>query len=169
MDDLRIIAERVALDRIADASLAHLHKLWCERRGARTIPAPGDMRPEEFGVALGKINLVEVRRDPLRFVFRVRGTVIAQMHPSTLTGRDVSEIEPPVYRDMLLEHYEEATRLAQPTLYFIRQSRGDASNEYRRMILPLGRPDGVVERLLTASAWEPDFVEKARLMGFRER
>ncbi|MCK6451168.1 MAG: PAS domain-containing protein [Alphaproteobacteria bacterium] len=169
MDELRIVARRLPLDDIAEASLAHVHRLWVQRRGARPMPAPGEMLPEEFGVALGKVNLVEVLRDPLRFVFRVRGTVIASLHNSTMTGRDVREMEPPAYRDMLLGHYEEAVSESVPTYYHIKQSRGEVWNEYHRIILPLGTAEGTVERLLTASAWGPDFVEKGLQLGFKER
>jgi len=186
MDDLRIVAQRLPLDDIPDASLAHVYRLWCDRRRDRKMPAPGDMLPEEFGVALGKINLLDVLRDPLRFVFRVRGTVIASLHNSSLTGRDVREIEPAPYRDMLLEHYAEAATAGEPTLYHIKQNREAIWNEYRRLILPLGGParvdpraniydggrisgrlGGTVERLLTASAWGPEFVERARELGFK--
>jgi hypothetical protein len=168
MNELRIVARRLPLDDVPDASLAHVHRLWMQRRGARPMPAPGDMLPEEFGVALGKVNLLDVLRDPLRFVFRVRGTIIASLHNSKMTGRDVRDMQPPLYRDMLLRHYVEAVNDGAPTLYHIKQMRDDIWNEYHRIILPLGTADGTVERLLTASAWGPDFADKARVLGFKE-
>ena len=118
MEPLRIIATALPLDPIADEAIAHVYGLWNARRGARPMPAPGELLPEEFGVALGRVNLLDVLRDPRRFVYRVRSNV---------------------------------------------------ASEYRRMILPLGTADGVVERLLTVSAWGADFVRKAVLLGFKRR
>ncbi|MCC7045275.1 MAG: PAS domain-containing protein [Alphaproteobacteria bacterium] len=169
LERLRVATTALPLEGIADEAIAHVYRLWTARRGARAMPTPNELRPEEFGIALGKVNLLDVLRDPLRFAFRVRGGIIAGVLQQDMRGRDVGEMQPPEYRDMLLAHYTEAATAAAPTHYLIRQSRNRVMNEYRRLILPLGGADGTVERLLSVSAWGADFARKAELMGLRRR
>lgn len=169
LERLHVVATVLPLDGIADETIAHVYGLWKERCGGRSMPGPGALLPEEFGIALGKVNLLDVRRNPLRFVFRVRGSIISGMNDQDMRGRDVSEMQPPEYRDMLLAHYSEAATAAAPTHYLIRQSRNSVMNEYRRVLLPLGGADGTVERLLSVSAWGADFARKAELLGLRRR
>jgi len=168
-EPLRIVATRLPLDKIDDPGIAHVLELWNRSRGPHALPPRGAIKPEQLKQVLGKVNLLTVLRDPLRFVFRLRGSVIAHVHGSDLTGHDVAELQPPEYRDMLIRHYTEAVESAAPTLYLIRQSRGVRDAVYRRIILPLGTPEGAVEMLLTVSAWEPDFPGRAEKLGYRHR
>jgi hypothetical protein len=168
-EPLRIVATRLPLDKIDDPGIAHVFELWNRRRGAHALPPRGAIKPEELKPVLGKVNLLTVQRDPLRFVFRVRGSVIANLHDRDMTGRDVAEMQPPEYRDMLIRHYTEAVGSVAPTLYLIRQSRGRNDSVYRRIILPLGTPEGAVEMLLTVSAWGRDFPSRTEKLGFKHR
>jgi hypothetical protein len=168
-EPLHIVATRLPLDKTDDPGIAHVLELWNRRRGAHALPPRNAIKPEELKPVLGKVNLLAVQRDPLRFVFRVRGSVIANLHDRDMTGRGVAEMQPPEYRDMLIRHYTEAVELAAPTLYMVRQSRGAHDAVYRRIILPLGTPDGVVEMLLTVSAWERDFPGRTEKLGFKHR
>ena len=168
-EPLLVTGRRLPLQPIADQGIAHVLALWNQRRGAARMPARGTLRPKELAPVLGKVNLVAVLRDPLRFQFRVRGSVIADLHDHDMTGRDVAEMQPPEYRDTLIRHYTEAVELAAPLLYEIQQMRGRHSAVYRRIILPLGSEDGLVEMLLTVSAWERDFPAKTELLGFKHR
>ncbi|MGQ0675775.1 MAG: PAS domain-containing protein, partial [Rhodospirillales bacterium] len=168
-EPLRVAATRLPLDKIEDPDIAHVLKLWNERRGGHAMPPRGALKPEELAKVLGRVNLLDVLRDPLRFVFRVRGSSIAAMHDHDMTGRDLSEMQPPEYRDMLIRHYTEAVGLAAPLLYSIRQSRGRHEAPYRRIILPLGTPAGLVEMLLTVSAWKADYPSQTALLGFKRR
>lgn len=165
----RVTTTTLPLDRATDETIAHVYGLWIARRGGRAMPAPGALLPEEFGVALGKVNLLDVLHDPLRFVFRVRGSIISGVNDQDMRDRDVSEMQPPEYRDMLLAHYTEVVASGVPSHYLIRQSRNGVINEYRRMILPLGNAAGTVERLLSVSAWGPGFARKAVLLGLKRR
>ncbi len=168
-EPLRISATRLPLDRIADPGIAHVLGLWNDRRGGNAMPPRGALKPEELAQVLGKVNLLTVLRDPLRFVFRLRGSVIANMHDRDLTGRDVGEMQPPEYRDMLIRHYTEAVERIEPILYRIDQARGRHDATYRRIILPLGTPEGTVEMLLTVSAWDADFPRRNANLGFKNR
>lgn len=166
---LRIVTTRLPLDTVSDAGIARVLGLWNQRRGRDRMPGRGALKPEELAPVLGKVNLLAVLRDPLRFVFRVRGSVIADMHDRDLTGHDVGEMRPPEYRDMLIRHYTEAVELGEPTLYNIHESRGPHDATYRRIILPLGTPQGLVEMLLTVSAWDRDFPGRTEKLGFKHR
>lgn len=168
-EPLRITATRLPLDGIGDPGIACVMSLWNQRRGALALPPRGALKPEELMPVLGKVNLLAVLRDPLRFVFRIRGSVIADLHDHDMTGRNVSDMQPPVYRDMLIRHYTEAVETASPSLYSIHQARGRHDSNYRRIILPLGTPQGLVEMLLTVSAWDADFPRRTERLGFKQR
>lgn len=166
---LCISATRLPLDQIADPGIAQVLSLWNQRRGGLALPPRGTLKPEELKQVLGRVNLLAVLRDPLRFVFRIRGSVIAEMHDDDMTGRDVSDMQPPAYRDMLIGHYKEAVETATPTLYDVHMARGQHNASYRRIILPLGMPPRQVEMLLSVSAWEPDFPRRTDRLGFKSR
>ncbi len=166
---LRITATRLSLDKIGDPGIAQVLALWNQRRGSLALPPRGALKPEELMPVLGKVNLLAVLRDPLRFVFRIRGSVIADLHDHDMTGQNVSDMQPPAYRDMLIRHYTEAVETAAPTLYNVHQARGPYDSSYRRIILPLGTPEGRVEMLLSVSAWESDFARRTERLGFKQR
>src|SRR3546814_15413427 len=43
------------------------------KRGERPLAARRDILPEEIGFALGRITIMDVRHDPLDFVYRLYG------------------------------------------------------------------------------------------------
>src|SRR5262245_17645140 len=64
---------------------------WERRRGARRMPAPSEMDPSDFPNHLPGIVLVEVRRDPLDFVYRVVGAREVSARGTDPTGKSVGE------------------------------------------------------------------------------
>lgn len=59
--------------------------LWEERKADRSMPSRADFNPETLKGYLGHLTLIDIERDPLRFRYRLVGTVV-----TNATGRDVT-------------------------------------------------------------------------------
>lgn len=159
--------ESLELDDAVDRDIVQTLRLWNQLRDGRSMPPRAAFRLEDLRFCVGRINLIEIRRDPLDFVYRIRGTSIAQMHREDCTGRSVSSMAPPAYRDMLIRHYAAALDRRAPVLHRIRQFKGTYENQYRRLCLPLAEDGETVDMLLTVSCWDADFARGAPILGFR--
>ncbi|MEX2009824.1 MAG: PAS domain-containing protein [Dongiaceae bacterium] len=126
------------------------------KRGARPFPARADVVPEDLHFALGKIILVDVRYDPLDFVFRLYGSEIAAMDRDEVTGKSVRDIGPAAYRDMLVRHYTDAVTERVPLFHEIVATADGASDNYQRAIIPLSDDGVVINILLTVAGWNDD-------------
>src|SRR3546814_5335269 len=78
------------------------------KRGERPLAARRDILPEEIGFALGRITIMDVRHDPLDFVYRLYGSEISQGDHDEVTRKSVYHIQPGPYRDQLIACYCEA-------------------------------------------------------------
>jgi hypothetical protein len=131
---------------------------WQDKRAGRRFPARADIDPLELRRFIGDISLIDVRRAPLDFVYRIAGTRLAGDAGYDLTGRSVREIRPAAWADFVFEQLSEALAAATPRLHRIELRVGGDAISYLRLTLPLGQDD-TVSMLLTLSE---------RPHGFRE-
>src|SRR5258707_2720250 len=78
---------------------------WQVRRRERTLPARRDFDPLDLKYILGKLLLVDVERQPLRFRFRLVGTELARRSGVELTGRTLDDYPSPEYREVIRRRY----------------------------------------------------------------
>lgn len=117
------------------------------------MPSRRDLKPEDMPHCLGWINLVDVAHKPLRFRFRLVGSVIAEAYGKDMTGLPVQEIMPESYAKVVHEHFSDAVREGAPLLHemhFVDEAR---SLPVRRLTLPLSDNGRDVNMLMTASAF----------------
>lgn len=148
----------VPLDPPPDGVLGRLYALWREQCAGGALPPFKAIRPEELRFMLGRINLIDVLAEPLRFRYRLVGTVIAQVGAIDMQGQLVSALKPPVYARMIEEHLVAVHANGQPALYDITVSRGPVVQRYRRIVLPYA-PDpscGAVGTLMTGTWHDGD-------------
>jgi hypothetical protein len=76
---------------ICSPAVAEIYCYWNHKRGERSMPRRADIDPAEITRHLPGIQLIDVKRDPLDFVYRLVGTreVAARGHDPT--GRRVAE------------------------------------------------------------------------------
>lgn len=76
---------------VCSPSVAEVFHYWDRKRAGRALPPRSDIDPDELRRHLPAIMLVEVKRDPLDFVYRLVGTREAAARGSDPTGKRVAE------------------------------------------------------------------------------
>ena len=72
--------------------LQQVYDHWDGLRGGRSTPARADFDPMDIPRALPNIVLIEVRREPLDFLYKVVGSVIVDHSAKPFTGQWMSDI-----------------------------------------------------------------------------
>lgn len=150
---MRLHESRLDPAATTDRALATVHRLWREKRGARAVPLRSDIDPSDLKPVLGMLSLVDVRRRPLRFTFRLNGSQHnASFNFRDATGRSLDEVEPPAYRRMVERHWREALELGEPTLYAIELEHEGLRVAYTRLVAPLSVGGDEIDILLICAA-----------------
>ncbi len=103
------------LERVStDADLRRLYLYWQERRGTRPFPSRDDIDPVEFGYALGRVSLIDVLENPLRFYYRLVSTRLTQHLGYEMTGKFADQMPEAEMRDFAERHYRRALMTAAP-------------------------------------------------------
>ena len=86
----RRIASLQFLD-VCSPPLAEVFRYWDGKRGGRAMPLRAEIDPNELRRHLPGITLVDVKREPLDFVYRLIGTREVAARGYDPTGRRVAE------------------------------------------------------------------------------
>ncbi len=146
-----LVTTRLPLTEIPDETLRRMFEYWQSRGGSGRMPSRADIDPLEFGWALGIVCLLDVERNPLRFRYRVDGSIIADRHGEDLTGRTTDEVRPQFYAAMLREHFSEVVESQRPSLFRIAIRYEGRAKTYLRLALPLSTDGTNVDKILTVS------------------
>ncbi|MDE2227679.1 MAG: PAS domain-containing protein [Alphaproteobacteria bacterium] len=134
--------------------LQRLHRDWEARRRGRLMPARADFDPLDLKYVLGNLSLVDVRRDPLRFRFRLHATKVVERVGFELTGKDVEAIADPHYRKLVRDHYTAVVERRRPVLEFRdRVMTDNVCLHCEVLALPLGNDGETVDRIMSAFVW----------------
>ncbi|MCI0429447.1 MAG: PAS domain-containing protein [Rhodospirillales bacterium] len=76
---------------VCSPPVAEVFHYWDRKRGGRVMPLRADIDPNEMRRHLTGIVLVEVKRDPLDFVYRLVGTREVAARGNDPTGKRVAE------------------------------------------------------------------------------
>ncbi len=154
------VTSRMIDDWHEDDFWGDVHARWLKLADGRDMPEREDFRPEAFSPYLGWLCFVSVLRDGeggFDFLFRVGGTEIVSSLGYEVTGKSISTIEPPAYREEIRKHYAMAVEQAVPALFeMVFEVTEDMETmqrtaSYQRMCLPFGRSGGEVTHLLNCS------------------
>jgi hypothetical protein len=129
--------------------LRRLHDDWQARRRGRPLPARADFDPLDLKYLMGKLLLVDVLREPLRFRFRLVGTELVKHAGIDLTGRMLDDYPYPEFREHMRELYTAAVTTRQPL--GSSQARLVLDGRLRRyegLLLPLASDGETVDMLM---------------------
>jgi hypothetical protein len=151
-------------DLLADchASLRQLHAYWDARRGARAMPARGDLDPVDLKALLPMLILIDVVTDARRYTYRLVGTREVEMRGRDPTGKSILEAyygesaeDTTLYLDRVVQTREPVlyrgtyqplrTRTQRDDVLFLPLSKDD---EAVNMIMLLGHTDWVKDEAL---------------------
>jgi hypothetical protein len=135
-------------DKSKDERLLRLYRYWNDRRGSRQFPARGDIDPIDFPYALGRVSIVEVHRDPLRFRYRLVSTRLTQHLGYEMSSKYVDDIPEPAMRDFTRAFYKRALEHGAP-LYESGAPRIERQQwQHETLVLPLASNGTEIDMLL---------------------
>ena len=145
-------AQRVPLDGLMDQRLRRVLDYWYSKSGPGCLPGRRDIDPSEFRWALGLVCLLDVEQRPLRFRYRLDGSVIASRNGVDMTGRSIDALEHKPSAGML--HGQFATVVAErlPALHRITTEYSVSYATYERLSLPLSDDRQDVAMIMTVAA-----------------
>ena len=139
---------------IRAAPLRCLYRDWDARRNGRACPARADFDPLELRYILGCLSLIDVLRDPLRFVFRLHASNNAARLGADLTGKELVEMPAAAEPDRVRVHYELVVSSRAPQVQRRKSTLASAiSWEYEVLVLPLASDGETVDMLMVGMSW----------------
>jgi hypothetical protein len=155
------------LDKIETPKLRKLYAYWDERRQGREFPARRDIDPLDFRYALGRIMLLDVLYEPLRFRFRLHGTALALRAGYDMTGKMADTLPNRDNRAVLLERCRMLVEMRQPAAVTKERILGKDYYGYEALWLPLSEDGKTISMLMCAlfyhdgavtglSVWRPE-------------
>ncbi len=135
-------------ERIRHPNLLRLYDYWAERRHGRSFPSRQDVDPVEFRFALGNVTLIDVLHEPLRFRFRLVGTLMAQRMGFDHTGKTLDEIADTDYRDSLIAAYRQIVEGRRPSTVLYEREINGKPRRFEVLRLPLAADGETINMLL---------------------
>lgn len=128
---------------------------WHDVKGDRIAPAWADIDlltvPSDL---LPRVCVVDVKHDPLDFVYRFWGTDITNMHMYDLTGQSIKNLTPQSYADCLMEQYRFVQGNAEPAGYLTEIPLDVGYYTYYAVIrLPLSSDGETIDGVLSAEEY----------------
>jgi hypothetical protein len=95
-------------------ALRRLLEDWDARRGVASFPKRGDFDPNSLRYIIGKLSIIDIHRDPLRFFFRLHGSEAAAWQGFDLTGKFLDDSPNKVSAHYMALHYQQAVENCAP-------------------------------------------------------
>lgn len=137
---------------IENDRLRRLYLYWDEKRRDRRFPARRDLDPLDFPYALGKIMLIDVSYDPLKFRFRLYGTELADRMGIDVTGLALDQHPMPEFRDFLERGWRGVIEASRPMHVFFDRYVDERQRRFESLRLPLSSDGTTIDMLMVAVA-----------------
>lgn len=148
------IQEYIDVGTLTNAALQRLHDEWRSRRRGRRFPARADFDPAEMNYILGNLSLVEVRRHPLRFFFRVHASNVAARVGFDMTRKFLDESPDARFRSVILDHYLRTLDERCPVAARYEQEVTDRTVlNCEALALPLAHDGENIDMVMTGVSW----------------
>ena len=128
--------------------MRRLYPIWNQKCSSRRYPAPGEVTPRDMLHVLDRITLVEVRRDPLPFYWRVVGGWWRDRFGAEGTGMYADQWPSVSQRNMLLESYGTVEATEAPYLHVRNQFIDGNILAYEALLLPIDVNDKFLQFLV---------------------
>ena len=135
---------------------------WEGLRRGRRYPARRDIVPVALRDYLGLLCIIEVRNDPVDFVYRLFGSTMAGHMSMDLTGKSILELQPAELGQLLFTQVADTITAGAPEYFRTLVSYGvpPRHSGSHRLILPLWDDDVRIDHILTYTRIDldaPDF------------
>ena len=134
-----------------------LYDYWISIHPAAGLPGRQHLDPSEIPRLLPNVFLVDVRRDPLRFKYRLVGTEYVRLMGRELTGSYLDEVHPGFF-GLIRRQYTEATEFRRPAyrkgpIMYANPDRRYLGME--RIIVPLATNGTTVDMIMGGVVYIP--------------
>lgn len=150
-------------ERIRHPNLLRLYDYWAERRRGRSFPSRQDIDPVELRFALGNMTLVDVHHEPLRFRFRLVGSLMAQRMGLDYSGKMVDDIDDTDYRDSLNAAYRKIVETRGPSTILYEREIDGKTRRFEVLRLPLAADGETINMLLLCPQYFDPLPERSPL------
>lgn len=133
--------------------------LWHEKSQNRRMPPRAAFTIDDLRPWLGHLILVDVLPDGDEFdvFYRVHGTKLVEALRQELTGKRLSDLQPPDLRKLIRADYQQVVTKRRPTVVRRYRSYGDRGTFLvERVLLPLSRNGRDVDQVLSFAGLVPD-------------
>ncbi len=139
--------------RIRHPELLQLYDYWDGRRNGRRFPTRADIDPLDLKFALGNLTLVDVLQEPLRFRFRLTGSLFAQRMGLDLAGKFVDDIPDAPYRAKVQATYARVVETGEPSLSLNERVIEGEPHKFEVLRVPLSEDGAAVTMILTCAMY----------------
>jgi hypothetical protein len=130
--------------------LRQLYAEWQAWRGIRELPSRADFDPVQLKYMMGRLSLLDVGYDPLRFHYRVHGTEIADRVGFDMTGKSLEAWPDAAHREQIREYFTEVIATRTPKIqHRERMVAHGRILRYTALALPLSSQGSAIDMLLT--------------------
>lgn len=131
--------------------LARFLLLWENRRGPeRTMPARRDFSLEDLWSWMGYLHLVEVEQGGADGRYRVFATASTERFRQEMTGRLISQYQPPDMAVRALEDHRAIVAAETPVARTLHDVLGGTMMHWTRLAVPLGDDGHHMDRYFVA-------------------
>lgn len=148
--------------------LAPLYQYWNLKRGRDPMPRRADIDPLDLPEVLGWISLVEIRRAPPQFVYRLVGSRLGYRPAGPKDRRPLDEVRPNEYRALVESQFRHVAETGRPTLCENTVTFPDGRFTYRRLALPLGTDRRTPDMLLLGADCDGNGIAHFHAFCYRE-
>ncbi len=134
---------------IRSPDLRRLHDHWEACRNGRELPSRADFDVLDLKYIIGKIALLDVAYDPLRFRFRLHGTSISRRVGYEMTGKAVDEIPSAALRTKMRDHFARVVERRAPVVETReRETSDNGIVDCEVLVLPLSGDGDIIDMLM---------------------
>lgn len=151
--------------RIRHPDLLRLYDYWVSRHHGELLPSRQDLDPADFKFAVGNVTLIDVLCEPVRFRFRLIGSLMAQRMGWDLTGKMVDEVPDAEYREGLLAAYRKMVADRQPSTTLYERLIEGKTRRFEVLRLPLASDGKTIDMLLLCPMYFEALPARSPLAG----
>lgn len=138
----------------AGGPLHRLHAYWRARCREGRLPGRADIDPVELRFAMGSMILIDVLREPLRFRYRLTGTLLARFLKHDMTGKLLDAHPDPTFRAEAAKLWTELVDTARPMAFRRDTIMDNRLRRYDVLMLPLAADGATVDMILVGMRFD---------------
>lgn len=131
-------------------NLARFLALWDNRRAGRAMPARRDFTLDDLWPWMGYLHLVELEAGGADGRYRVFATASTERFRQEMTGRLISQYQPPEMAGRALEDHRAVVAAKAPVTRTLHDVLGGTMMHWTRLAVPLGDDGQQMDRYFVA-------------------